>query len=119
MTGAQCKWEKRWERGWRQLGRGSSEKGSMEASRRGRGGSEGPRGGCCSHSGELCGQAKALGCRAKVRGVNTCAESLARARVPAGREMRVRVSRSKVERWLSWRPEQVAKTPGPHASLLE
>lgn len=80
MTGAQGKWEKRWERGWRQPGQGSSKKGSMEASRRGRGGSEGPRGGCYSHSGELCGQAKALGCRAEVWGVNTCAESLAQAR---------------------------------------
>ena len=42
MTGAQGKWEKRWERGWRQPGQGSSKRGSMEASRRGRGGSKGP-----------------------------------------------------------------------------
>ena len=118
MTGAQGKWENRRERGWGQTGRGSSKR-SMEASRRGRRGSEDPRGGCCSHSNDLCGWAEALGCRAEVWGVDTRAESLARAWVPAGRETRVRVGRSKVGRWLSWRPERVAKTPGLHTSRLD
>ena len=73
MTGAQGKWENRRERGWGQTGRGSSKR-SMEASRRGRRGSEDPRGGCCSHSNDLCGWAEALGCRAEVWGVDTRAE---------------------------------------------
>lgn len=59
---------------------GSYGRSSTKAGERRRGERGGPRGGCPGHSGEPCGGASVVEGRAEVKGVDTCAERLARAK---------------------------------------